>query len=298
MTEDRPSNAPRTVLEILRWTTGYFEDKGIDSARLDAELLLSHVLDLERIELYTQFNRPLNSKERDAYRALVKRRAQREPTAYILGHRHFWEFELAVDPRVLIPRPDTETLIRAALERIDDHSDARLIDVGTGSGAIAITLATERPELRIAATDNDPDALDVARKNATRLDVDDQISFFEGDLLDAVGDEWIPADYIVSNPPYVTDDERSELQPEVRDFEPTSALFAGPDGLDVIRRLIPAAHHALRPGATLLFEIGWRQGSKVTELLAESNFEDIEILSDYGDRDRVAAARKPTSSTS
>ncbi len=293
MADDQSPEPPWTILKILRWTTNYFDDRGIDSARLDAELLLAEVLNLERIELYTQFNRPLVEDELAAFRALIKRRANREPTAYIIGHRHFWEFELKVDSRVLIPRPDTETLIRATLERLDEDSAERLVDIGTGSGAIALTLASERSQLQIAATDDSGDALDVATANAQALSLEERISFFKGDLLDALPDEWLPLDFIISNPPYIAESEREDLQPEVRDFEPADALFAGADGLDVIRRLVADARGALRPGGQLLFEIGYQQGEAVADLLATYDYDEIELLKDYGDRDRVAAARKP-----
>ena len=282
-----------TILEILRWTTGYFKDQGIDSARLDAELLLAQVLGLNRIELYTKFDRPLEPDERDEYRALVKRRANREPVAYILGRRDFWEFTLAVDPRVLIPRPDTETLVRAALELLPDDAAWRVVDVGTGSGAIALSLAFERPELLVGATDLSTDALEVARENAANHDLDDRIEFFSGDLLEAVPEDWTPLDIVVSNPPYIAESERDEMAPDVLDHEPPQALFAGPEGLDLIERLADQACLALRPGGYLLIEIGYRQGKAVSQLLAKKGFEDVQIHRDYGDRDRVVAARMP-----
>ncbi len=300
MSDDTSLGPPWTILKILRWTTGYFEDRGVDGARLDAELLLAHVLDIDRIQLYTQFDRPLTEDELGTYRGLVKRRAKREPCAYLLGARHFWSLELSVDPRVLIPRPDTETLVRVCLEKleeygVDEESPPRLVDVGTGSGAVALAIASERPELDIAATDNSADALDVARKNAQSLALDESVHFFEGDLLQALPEPWLPLDFIVSNPPYIADGEREEIQAGVRDFEPSSALFAGPDGLDVIRRLITEAREALVPGGFLLFEIGHRQGKAVRELLCAADLQNIEIVPDYGDRDRVAVAQTPSS---
>lgn len=293
MSDDATLGPPWTILKILRWTTGYFEERAIDQARLDAELLLAHVLDIKRIQLYTQFDRPLTGEELEAFRALVKRRGNREPCAYLLGQRHFWTLELSVDNRVLIPRPDTETLIEACLERIEEDSTERLVDIGTGSGAIALALAEERPQLRVAATDVSAGALDVARENAQAHDLDARIEFFEGDLLEALPEAWIPLDFIVSNPPYVADDERTEIQPEVRDHEPASALFAGSDGLDVIRRLVTDAHGALKAGGQLLLEIGHQQGDAVRTLVSSAGFEEIEIITDYGDRDRVVAGRKP-----
>ena len=297
MSEDKPLGPPWTILKLLRWTTDFFKQKGIDSPRLDAELLLAHVLDVDRIHLYTQYDRPLIDEELSAFRALVKRRSRREPCAYILGNREFWSLELAVDPRVLIPRPDTEVLVETVLKLLDTDSAGHLVDIGTGSGAIAIAVASERPLLQVAATDTSEDALDLARKNASTHQLEERISFFEGDLLDALPDTWRPLDFVVSNPPYVEERDRDDIQPEVRDFEPANALFAGEDGLDVIRRLIPQARLSLRPGGYLLFEIGHRQAEAVRDLLATQDFEDIEVITDYGDRDRVAVARKPAASS-
>lgn len=280
-----------TVLKILEWTTGFFGEKEIDSPRVDAEILLADVLGMERIELYANYNRPLVDEERKAYRALVKRRAAREPAAYILEKKPFWEFDLRVTPEVLIPRPETETLIRTALERIDDDSEQRLVDVGTGSGAVALSIAWERSELRIAATDVDADALDIARENAENLGFGDRIEFFEGDLLEGLSADFRPVDIVVSNPPYVTEDEYDQLQPEIREYEPRGALVAGEDGLDVIRRLIPAASDVLSEGGWLLFEIGHLQGDACRELLEDEGYDDVDIVEDYGGRDRVAMGR-------
>lgn len=286
---------PWTILKILQWTTGFLTEKGSKSGRLDAELLLSHVLNLERIHLYTQFDRPLVQDELDAYRALIKRRANGEPIAYIVGHRAFWTLELLTTPAVLIPRPDTETLVRAALKRIPDDSTQKLVDIGTGTGAIALAIASERPHLQIAATDISADALAIAKENARKHELDHRVEFFHGDLLDPLPAPWNSPDIIVSNPPYIADEERSLMTRSVLDFEPAEALFAGSDGLDIIKRLTPAAFAALTPGGHLLIEIGFRQGQALQQLLKEQGFQHIEILKDYGDQDRVAAAQKPTS---
>lgn len=295
MSDDSSLGPPWTILKILRWTTDYFEDRDIESARVDAEVLLADLLGLERIELYAHFDRPLVDDELAAYRKRVKRRAQHEPCAYIVGHREFWSLDLQVDSRVLIPRPDTETLVRATLDVVDEEFDGRLVDVGTGSGAVAIAIAHERPHLQVAATDTDDDALEVAATNVENHDLDERISLFAGDLLEPLNDDWPPVDVVVSNPPYIAEYEYDQLQPTVRNHEPVDALLAGEDGLDVIRRLIPAAHRALKPGGHLLFEIGHRQGDAVRELLDEAGFEEIDIIPDYGDRDRVAVGRIATS---
>ncbi|MFW5966775.1 MAG: peptide chain release factor N(5)-glutamine methyltransferase [Persicimonas sp.] len=284
---------PWTVLKILRWTTHYFEKKEVtESARLDAELLLTHVLDLDRVALYTHFDRPMDSEELDAYRALIKRRVEGEPVAYLIGRRGFWDFELEVDPRVLIPRPETEVLVEEALERIEANQSATIIDVGTGSGAIALALARERPEATVIGTDTSADALEVARENAQRLGLGDRVEFVDGDLFEGVEQRWLPCDFVVSNPPYVAERDRDQIMTDVRDFEPEGALFAGEDGLDVIRRLIPAAHDALAEGGHFLCEIGAEQGEAAERICQEAGFTQVNIRKDYSDRDRVVCARK------
>lgn len=293
MSDDDSLGPPWTTLKILRWTTGYFEDNDIASPRVDAEVLLADVLEMERIKLYAHFERELTDDELATYRQMVKRRAAREPCAYIVGHREFWNLDLAVDDRVLIPRPDTETLVRTVVDRLDEDEDGRLADIGTGCGAIALAVAQELPELQIAATDDEPGALEVAADNVETHGHDDRISLFEGDLFEALPDEWLPLDFAVSNPPYVADSEREQLQAEVRDFEPTEALMAGPDGLDVIRRLADEGRRAIAPGGWLYFEIGHDQGDATRELLEEAGWESVEIVLDYDDRDRVAVARNP-----
>jgi release factor glutamine methyltransferase len=285
---------PWTILKILRWTTHFFETKdATDSARFDAELLLAEVLGFERIKLYTHFDRPMSDQELAAYRALVKRRVKGEPVAYLLGSAGFWSIELAVDERVLIPRPETEVLVEEVVELVGEDEEATLIDVGCGSGAIALAVATERPNLQVVATDISEQALALARENAEALGLADRVSFAHGDLLDGVDPSFLPCEIIVSNPPYVAEDERDEVMIDVKDFEPEGALFAGADGLDVIRRLVPAAFDALESGGHFLCEIGYRQGEAVKSLLEEAGFVDMAIRKDYSDHDRVARARKP-----
>ncbi len=281
-----------TILRILEWTTSFLTERGSESPRLDAELLLGHVLDLERIHLYTQFDRPLIPEELAEYRALIKRRAAGEPVAYLTGERAFWTLDLLVDGRVLIPRPDTETLVEAALSIADD-SPATVIDVGTGSGAIALALASERPTWSVIATDVSEDALEVARENRARTGLDERVEMVRGHLLEPVKLDVFPIDMVVSNPPYVAESERDEVGPGVLEYEPTGALFAGPDGLDVITELVPAAFDALRPGGYLLVEMGYRQGPAVTAIFEEAGFVDVSIRRDLGGRDRVVSGRRP-----
>lgn len=285
---------PWTILKILSWTTHFFEQKkATDTARLDAELLLAHVLGFDRVKLYTHFDRPMSAEELADYRALVKRRVAGEPVAYLLGTKGFWEFELDVDRRALIPRPETEVLVEAALELLDEDAAGSLIDVGTGTGAIALALASERAGMQVAATDTSADALALARQNADKLGLAERVRFFEGDLLSAVDASLLPARMVVSNPPYIAEDERDEVMRDVKDFEPAGALFAGDDGLDVIRRLIPAAFDALESGGHFLCEIGYQQGEAVEALLEQAGFANAAIRQDYSGRDRVASGQKP-----
>lgn len=286
---------PWTTLKILTWTIGYFEKHGLDNPRVDAEFLLSHALGLERIMLYAHFDRPLERDELDRFRAMVKRRAQHEPVAYITGERGFWSIDLKTDARALIPRPDTETLVEQALERLPEGAARRVVDVGTGSGAIALAIAHDRPEVEVAATDVSAEALALARENAEALSLTDRVTLLKGDLLDALPGGWRdPApDMIVSNPPYVGEGERDVMGQDVLAHEPHQALFAGEDGLDILRRLVPQSFEALTPGGWLLCEMGYRQGEAVRALFEQSGFEQVELYSDLGGNERVVAGQKP-----
>jgi release factor glutamine methyltransferase len=288
---------PWTILKILRWTSHFFETKdATDSPRLDAELLLAHVLGFERIKLYTHFDRPMSEADLASYRALVKRRVAGEPVAYLLGSKGFWEIDLQVDERALIPRPETEVLVEEVLELVGEDSDATLVDVGTGSGAIALAVAYERPNLKVVATDISEQALALSRENADALGLAEQVIFTQGDLLEGVDPSLLPCEIIVSNPPYIAEDERDDVMIDVKNYEPDGALFAGADGLDVIRRLVPAAFDALESGGHFLCEIGYRQGEAVRGLLEEAGFVDVGVRKDYSDHDRVARGRKPPAS--
>ncbi|MFB6373736.1 MAG: peptide chain release factor N(5)-glutamine methyltransferase, partial [Bradymonadaceae bacterium] len=285
---------PWTVLKLLRWTTGYFEDNDVTSTpRLDADLLLGHVLGLDRVQLYARTDEEVGEQHRKAFRQLVKRRTNGEPVAYLIGRKEFWQLELKVDERALVPRPETEVAVEVALDRLPEpNGEFRVADIGTGSGAIALALTVERDDLAIAATDTSGEALALARENAETHDLSDRIDFFQGDLLDALPEQWRPLDVIVSNPPYVPQGDREEVTIEVRDHEPGEALYAGPAGLEITKRLVPAAHEWLAEGGWLIFEIGFHQNEAVRELLAETGFTDIAIRQDYEGHDRVASGRK------
>ncbi|MCR9094621.1 MAG: peptide chain release factor N(5)-glutamine methyltransferase [bacterium] len=291
-----------TVLELLTWTTDYFKRSGIESARLDAEVLLAHALETERLRLYIDYEKPVLQEERDAYRALVQRRAQdRIPVSQLLGEREFWSLAFKVTGDVLTPRPETETLVEWALSKANGASQEaaqlpekegtlRILDIGTGSGAIALALASELPHAELVASDLSPAALQIAAENADELRTGERIRFVEGDLFEPVAKEHF--DLIVSNPPYVARADEGSLPPELS-HEPEMALFAGSDGLDVIRRLVAEAGDHLSPGGWLGIELSPEQADEVEGLLKEAGFTDVERRFDLASRPRVVGARWP-----
>jgi release factor glutamine methyltransferase len=255
---------------------------GVESPRLDAELLLADAIGADRAAVIAGPSRGLEPDEARRFGEHVRRRVQREPVAYILGRKGFRTIELAVDPRVLIPRPETEHLVEAALGL---PRGARVADVGAGSGAVALALKAERPDLEVVATEASPAALDVARANARALGLD--VELLEGDLLEPVTG---PLDAVLSNPPYVADRDRLTLAPEILRYEPAAALFAGSDGLAVIRRLAPAA--AAAGAAMAAFEVGLGQAAAVADLLRGAGFERTETMRDLGGIERVVVGRR------
>lgn len=287
-----------TIATLLETAAGYLRDKGSSSPRLDAELLLAETLGLERIHLYTEFDRPLAAGEVDSFRVLVARRAAHEPVAYILGRAHFRRLQLEVRPAVLIPRPETEELVEAALELLrrrppwrEKGSPACLIaDVGTGSGAIALSLAQEGG-YPVLATDIRAEALAVASRNAAAVGVEALVELKQTDLLAGVPDASLHL--VVSNPPYVTSGDMASLAPDIRMFEPETALEAGPDGLAVIRRLLPEVARALRPGGSLLLEVGDGQAEAVVGLALEAGFSTATVRKDMSQKDRIVGATLP-----
>ncbi len=289
MTQNKPLGPPWTVLKILEWTTQFFEKKNLDSPRLDAEILLANVLKLERVMLYANFDRPMEDLELATYKKAIKRRGANEPIAYITGTRGFWNFDFIVDSRVLIPRPDTERLVEIVLERIKPTTlgEGKIVDVGTGSGAIAVCLKSECLDAEVIGVDISEDALDVARENAKTIGFD--VDFKRSDLLQSCEG---PFDIVVSNPPYVSEKDKAILSADIIEHEPHLALFAE-DGLAIYRRLIPDAFSKLKSGGFIALEIGYDQGSKVVQLCSDSGFINVELAKDYGDNERVVSAFKP-----
>ena len=267
-------SAEWTILELLRWTTQYFEGEGIASARLDAECLLADALGCDRLRLYVDYDKSPVVEERERFREQVRRRAQeRIPVAYLLGTREFWSLPLAVSPDVLVPRPETETLVSAALEFLGDSAQVyRVLDIGTGSGCVALAIASACPNVQVTATDLSPAALRIAKRNADALGLADRVRFLTGDLFEPVVSERF--DLIVSNPPYVARREAEGLPPEL-EHEPELALFGGEDGLQVIDRLIDAAGDYLEPGGAVCIEIDPRQAAVTVARLQESGFRDV-----------------------
>jgi release factor glutamine methyltransferase len=277
----------RTLAEVLRLSAGYLEEHGSPTPRLDAELLIGHALGLERIELYTNFDRPLGEPELAACRALLDRRGRREPVAYILGRWGFHGLELAVDSRVLVPRPETEVLVERCLTVLHERPAARVLDVGTGSGAIALAIKAARPDAVVTAGDVSADALAVAAENAARLGLD--VELVESDLLGGLRGRRF--DLIASNPPYVTDAEMETLEPEVAQFEPRRALVAGPRGTEVLERLAAEAPDALEPGGWLLVECGASQAAAVRGLVAAAGAAETFVAPDMAGIERVVGGR-------
>ncbi len=277
-----------TIEALLRWATDDFQARGIESPRLDAELLLGHALGRTRIEIIVDARRPLDAGELARFRELVKRRRTHEPTAYILGVREFYGRAFRVDRRVLIPRPDTETLVEEALRRTRHVSmSMRALDLCTGSGCVAVSLARERPTSSVVAADVSADALAVARDNALRLGAYN-VATRQGDLFRAVDVAW-RFDVVTANPPYIPASELAALPPHIREHEPRLALDGGADGLAVVRRLVAEAPAHLAAGGVLAVEVGAGEAPAAADLFRNAGFVEVELRRDYGRIERVVS---------
>jgi len=288
------SRKPDTVRQTLAVASTWLAEQGVEGARVDTELLLAHALGCRRLNLYTDPERPLDEAERGRFRALMRRRAVHEPVAYLIGERGFYGLDLVVDRSVLIPRPETEHLVEAGLEELDRLAlDApRFVDVGAGSGCVALALARARPATRGVALDRSPAALAVAARNRGRLDLRDRVALVLGDLLDALGEATV--DLVVSNPPYVTPSEEALLPPDVLDHEPREALFDVAEDLPLTRRLIAQAARVLRPGGAAAVETGAGRAALVAGFMTAAGLEAVRSVRDLAGIERVIVGRRPS----
>lgn len=280
-----------TTLGVLDWTTQRFTEAGIASARLEAQILLAHVLGCSRVQLYTGFDKPLGEAELASFRGLIKRRLSGEPVSYLVGETEFWGLPFHVEPSVLVPRPDTETVIEVArVARPDRAAACRFLDLGTGSGVIAVSLAREYPAARVVATEISPAAAALARRNAARNAVADRVEVRDGDLFGPVRGERF--DLIASNPPYIASPVIPTLSSEVR-REPVVALDGGPDGLAFYDRICAQAREHLVPGGVLIVEHGYDQADAVRARFAAAGFTGITLVHDLAKNPRVTWAAAP-----
>jgi len=287
-----------TVLALLDWTKDYLEKNDSQSPRLDAEILLAHSMHCERIMLYTRFDEIVSEADRLQFRELIKQRASGCPVAYLVGFKEFYSLRFDVSEHVLIPRPETEFVVIAVLDIVKEYFNSdtngqsipcHVVDVGTGSGAIAITLATELSRIEVTAVDLSTAALEVARKNAIGHEVNDRIEFIEQDLLEGASDTKF--DIVVSNPPYVTSEEYEALSRNVREYEPKLALESGPTGMECYQRLVPQAAARLNDGGWLVLETSPMLMEQLKTLVSETGFGEIATVADLAGHQRILTAR-------
>ena len=293
-----PVAGPWTVKRLLEWTTGFFSRKEVDSPRLAAELLLSHVLKYPRIKLYTDYERPLGDKELAEFRGLVQRAGEHEPIAYLTGKAHFFNLEFDVTPAVLIPRPDTETLVENVLQfcrAVPGFESPRVLDLCTGSGCIAAAVAANLKSAVVVATEISEAAVGVARGNIERLKLAERVTVEQGDLFEPISrlPDPRPFDLILANPPYIPSGAIDKLDRNVRDYEPVAALDGGIDGLVIHRRIVEGAIDRLRSDGRIYLEIQFDQGEATQAIFAEhEEFDEVKLLKDYGGNVRVITARR------
>ncbi len=289
------------ILKLLKWTTSYFKSHNIDNPRAAAEILLAHALKLERIDLYLRYDQPLCGHELSLFKTLIKRRVNREPVAYIVGVKEFWSMDLVVTNDVLIPRPETECMVEAALSVLSGDSNAapkRILELGTGSGAVILALASQRPKDHFFASDCSIKAVELAKQNARRHNLNVSINFFSGDWFKPLGDI-PPFDMIISNPPYIRTGVVGKLQPEIYRYEPCMALDGGEDGLSCLRYIIGEAHNYLQKQGSLFLEIGHDQKNALEKIAnASGHYEDIVFTKDYSGHDRVVQMKKSRAESS
>lgn len=289
-----------TILKLLKWSTSYFQSHNIDSPRAAAEILLAHALKLKKIDLYLRYDQPLYSNELAVFKSLIQRRLTREPVAYIVGVKEFYSMDIAVTSDVLIPRPETEHLVEAAIAILPDNSGSdlnfekkRILELGTGSGAVVLALVSQRPEHICFASDRSIKAVETAKRNARHHNLDSKIYFFACDWFAPLKDNIRSFDMIISNPPYIQTSAISRLEPEIYKYEPVMALDGGEDGLCCLRHIIGNAHDYLKPGGSLLLEIGYDQKNEVHKIIDLSgNYERVVFIKDYSGNYRVVQMMK------
>lgn len=287
-----PSVGEWTVRRVLEWTIGHLKERGSDSPRLDAEILLAHAWNCPRIQLYTRYDQALPDDVRTTMRELVKRRAAREPVAYLIGRREFFSLEFEVQPGVFIPRPATETLVIEALQWLERRSTPRVLDLCTGTGCIAVSIAHSRADCQVSAVDLNPQAVEVANRNAARHGVSERVDVRHGDLYAALPEN-AKFDLIVSNPPYVRDDEIPELMPDVREHEPHLALSAGADGLDAVRRIVTGLPGRLADEGAIFLEISPEQAPAAIAIVESCGlFRSVDVVRDLDRAERVVRGRR------
>ena len=280
-----------TIREVLNWTRGYFEDAGIMQPRLEAEMLLAHALDVDRLHLYMAPDKPLTHDERSRYRNVVQQRHSGTPLQHVIGEVTFYGLRFRVDRETLIPRSETEELLDQVIKRAPRDREIRCLDLGTGTGVIAVCMARYLPKAKVTAVDVSPSALDMARKNAALNEVTNRIEFIESDWFTHIEGQF---DFIASNPPYIRSAELAGLPVEVRDHEPSVALDGGKDGLEKIREIATKLRIHLHPNGVVLMEIGHEQGDRVKSIFESIELVDVSVIRDMSERDRFVVGRCPS----
>jgi release factor glutamine methyltransferase len=298
--QPRSTDPEWTIIKLLKWTTSYFESRDIDGPRIEAEILLAHALQLQRIDLYLQYDQPLSTNELSRFKDFIRRRINREPVAYIVGSKEFWSMDFMVTKDVLIPRPETEFLVETALNLLPQDSASnptltpkRILELGTGSGAVVLALASMRPDQLFFASDRITSAVNLAKQNAEHHGIKSRVSFICADWFEPFKDKRPAFDMIVSNPPYVPSRVVVKLQPEIVKYEPISAIDGGEDGLSCLRYIINNAHFYIQRKGHLLLEIGHDQRDDVQKIVDQcAKYEKVVYTKDYSGYDRVIQMRK------
>jgi release factor glutamine methyltransferase len=281
-----------TVLDALNKSTHYLEKKGIESPRMNAEILLADILKCKRLQLYLMFDRPLTEKEQNEYREYLKRRSTFEPAQYIIGTVEFYGLEFKVSPEVLIPRPETEILVETVINSVNKEDELHIMDIGSGSGNISIAFAVNLPNAYVTGIEISNSAITIAEENLKKYDCNERVSFLNYDIISVSRDELSDFDIIVSNPPYVSKEEYGKIQKEILNYEPDIAVTDFHDGFKFYRRIISLSEKLLKPNGKIFLEIAQGQSKKINEIMKENKFKDISIIQDYQKIDRVISGVK------